>query len=145
MSTPYEKDVVAWATEQAALLRAGNLLAIDVRNIAEELECLARTEQSVLTTLMSGLMSKLLKWHYQPLQRGASLEKSIKANRIEMEFTIKEAPSLNNRLSDNDWLNLAWAKAVAKAIEDTGLNGFPDAMMWTMSDIRNSEFLPDSV
>ena len=38
MASTYETDVVAWANEQAALLRSGNLSAIDIEHIAEEIE-----------------------------------------------------------------------------------------------------------
>jgi len=36
--TRYETDVVAWANEQAALLRSGKLSEIDIEKIAEEIE-----------------------------------------------------------------------------------------------------------
>ena len=36
--TSYEKDVVAWANEQAALLRAGKFSALDIEHIADEIE-----------------------------------------------------------------------------------------------------------
>jgi hypothetical protein len=48
MGTSYEKDVVAWANEQAALLRAGKLSAIDVEHIAEEIEDVGKSEQREL-------------------------------------------------------------------------------------------------
>src|SRR5260370_26527028 len=38
MGTTYEKDVVAWAKEQAQLLRSGQLSDLDVQHIAEEIE-----------------------------------------------------------------------------------------------------------
>ena len=34
MGARYDSDVVAWASEQAALLRAGKLSQIDIENIA---------------------------------------------------------------------------------------------------------------
>lgn len=39
-SALYEKDFFAWANEQAALLRSGQLSAADMQNIAEEIESL---------------------------------------------------------------------------------------------------------
>ena len=36
-SALYDQDCYAWANEQAALLRAGNLAAADIENIAEEM------------------------------------------------------------------------------------------------------------
>lgn len=38
MGTRYEQDVVLWAKEQAALLRSGQLSALDIEHIAEEIE-----------------------------------------------------------------------------------------------------------
>ena len=39
--TSYDQDVVAWAREQAALLRAGRFGEIDVEHIADEIEDVA--------------------------------------------------------------------------------------------------------
>lgn len=38
MKTSYESDVVAWAKEQAALIRAGQFDQLDLTHIAEEIE-----------------------------------------------------------------------------------------------------------
>ena len=34
----YEKDIIAWANEQAKLLRAGQFDQLDIEHIAEEIE-----------------------------------------------------------------------------------------------------------
>ena len=72
MGTPYEKDVVAWAMEQAALLRAGNLSALDIEHIAEEIEDVGKSEKRELASRMAVLLSHLLKWQHQPGRRGSS-------------------------------------------------------------------------
>ena len=38
----YESDVVAWAKEQAALLRAGKFAYLDIEHIADEIESVGR-------------------------------------------------------------------------------------------------------
>lgn len=73
MGTSYEVDVVAWASEQAALLRAGKLSDIDIRHIAEEIEDVGKSEQRELASRMAVLLAHLLKWQYQPGRRGSSL------------------------------------------------------------------------
>jgi hypothetical protein len=143
MSTTYETDVVAWSHEQAALLRAGKLSSIDIEHIAEEIEDVGKSEQRELTSHISGLLAHLLKWQFQPSHRGASWEKTIKAKRIEIEFSLKETPSLKTRLSDNDWLNVVWSKAVAQAVAETGLDVFPEDCIWTMAQMRDPSFFPD--
>ena len=136
MSTTYESDVIVWANEQAALLRAGKLSAIDIKHIAEEIESVGKSEQRELTSRMSELLAHLLKWQFQPSQRGVSWEKAVKAKRIEIEFSLKETPSLKTRLSDSDWLNVVWSKAVAQAVEETGLDIFPDGFIWTNNQYK---------
>lgn len=44
METIYERDLYAWAMQNAALLRAGRLDEVDHMNIAEELESMGRSE-----------------------------------------------------------------------------------------------------
>jgi hypothetical protein len=81
MGTPYEKDIVAWAMEQAALLRAGELSAIDVEHIAEEIEDVARNERRELARLASTLLAHLLRWQHQPGRRCSSWTSTIKIQR----------------------------------------------------------------
>ncbi|MBP2171074.1 hypothetical protein J2125_004266 [Erwinia toletana] len=48
MGTRYETDVLAWSTEQAALLRAGKFSQIDIEHIAEEIEDVGKSEKREL-------------------------------------------------------------------------------------------------
>lgn len=54
--TPYEADVIAWAQEQAALLRAGRLDEIDAEHIADEIEDVACAEIRELTKRVATLL-----------------------------------------------------------------------------------------
>lgn len=144
MGTAYKTDIVAWANEQAALLRSGNLAAIDIEHIAEEIEDVGKSEQRELMSHMSGLLAHLLNWQFQPSYRGASWEKTIKAKRIEIEFSLKETPSLKTRLSDEDWKKVVWSKALAQAVAETGLDDFPDECPWTNDQVMNPEFFPEA-
>ena len=74
MATTYEKDIVAWATEQAYLLRSGQLSAIDIEHIAEEIEDVGKSEQRELSSRMTVLLAHLLKWQFQPSHRCSSWE-----------------------------------------------------------------------
>ncbi len=76
--TRYETDVVAWANEQAALLRAGKLSEIDIINIAEEIEDVGKSEQRELASRMAVLIAHLLKWKYQLSHRGTRWERIVK-------------------------------------------------------------------
>lgn len=143
MGTAYKSDIVAWANEQAALLRSGNLAALDIENIAEEIEDVGKSEQRELANRMTLLLSHLLKWQFQPSYRGASWEKTIKAQRKEIEYSLKETPSLKARLSNHEWLDVVWAKAVAVAVSETGLDIFPDDCLWTVNQMMDPAFFPE--
>ena len=84
MSTRCETNVVAWASEQARLLRAGRFEFLDRDHIAEEIEDMGKSEQRAPTSRMSVLLVHLLKWRYQPERRGASWEETFLAQRQEM-------------------------------------------------------------
>ena len=73
----YETDFYAWATRQAALLRAGRLDAADIEHIAEEIDSMGRSEKRELVSRLTVVLLHLLKWQYQPALRGNSWRLSI--------------------------------------------------------------------
>ena len=144
MGTPYEKDVVAWAMEQAALLRSGQLSALDIEHIAEEIEDVGKSEKRELASRMAVLLAHLLKWQYQPGRRGSSWSRTIKEQRKAIAAAMRQTPSLKASLSDADWLAGTWSDAVTKAVEETGLDNFPEDCPWSMEQVLSAEFLPEA-
>jgi len=140
--TTYEQDVVKWSEEQAALLRQRDFSHLDIEHIAEEVEDVGKSEQRELMSHMVVLLAHLLKWEYQPERRGAIWEKTIKAQRIEIAFNIKETPSLKTRLESEAWQQVVWAKAVSAAVAETDLDIFPEESPWTMQQVLSNEFFP---
>ena len=57
MSVAYEKDIVAWANEQAAFIRAGRFDMLDLENVAEEIEDVGKSEQRELESCMAVLIA----------------------------------------------------------------------------------------
>lgn len=144
MGTPYEKDVVAWAMEQAALLRAGNLSALDIEHIAEEIEDVGKSEKRELASRMAVLLAHLLKWVHQPGRRGSSWTRTLKEQRKAIAAALRQTPSLKASLSDADWLAGVWADAVTKAVDETGLDNFPDDCPWSMAQVLAEDFFPEA-
>lgn len=144
MST-YEDDIVAWSAEQARLIRAGRLDHLDLEHIAEEIEEVGRSEQRELTSRIGLLIGHLLKWAYQPERRGASWEKTIKAQRKDILYLLDESPSLRGKLDDLRWVDVAWSKGVALAVDETGLDCFPETCVWSLTDeVLNRDWWPDA-
>jgi hypothetical protein len=145
MGTRYEQDVVAWANEQAALLRAGKLTAIDVEHIAEEIEDVGKSEQRELASRMSVLLAHLLKWQYQPGRRSKSWQYTIRTQRKEVAYVLNEAPSLRGKFGDEAWLDIVWSKARSLASNETGLDldAFPETFPWQVEEVLSQEFYPE--
>jgi Domain of unknown function DUF29 len=115
MGTTYETDVIAWANEQAALLRSGQLSAIDIEHIAEEILDVGKSEQRELASRMAVLLAHLLKWEFQPVRRSRSWELTIKEQRKAIAIHLRQVPSLKSSLSNPDWQDLAWIDVKQRA------------------------------
>jgi hypothetical protein len=141
----YDNDVIAWANEQARLLRAGRFDALDIEHIADEIEDVGKSEKRELASRMAVLLTHMLKWQYQPGGRGNSWRRTIKEQRNRVGLCIDQTPSLKAELRDSFWWSDVWSDAVAKASEETGLGEFPECCPWTFDQIMNPEFWPASL
>lgn len=130
----YETDVVAWAKEQAKLIRAGRFDLLDIDHIAEAIEDVGKSEQRELATRMALLLAHLLKWAYQPDRQTASWQRTIREQRKGIKKRLARSPGLQPVLIDADWQAEIWADAVALAANETGLADFPDSCEWCMLD-----------
>ncbi len=139
----YEEDVVAWAGEQARLLREGRLDLLDIAHLAEEIEDVGKSEQRELANRMAVLLAHLLKWRHQPGRRGASWQVTIRNQRRGIARRLDETPSLRPRLDQRDWWAGIWDDATAQAAEETGLSEFPDTCPWSAHEVLDQGWLPE--
>ncbi len=139
MSDLYDRDFYAWANEQAALLRAGNLSSADISNIAEEIESLSRSEKRQLRSRLAVLLLHLLKWQFQPGRRSRSWEISIANARNELAEHLAENSSLKAVLPEA--VVSAYRRARLGAEQETGLPGntFPVECPWTFDQAMSGE------
>ncbi|MBN3839258.1 DUF29 domain-containing protein [Burkholderia sp. Ac-20349] len=145
MGTTYDKDIVAWSAEQAALLRAGRLSELDIEHIAEEIEDVGKSEQRELASRMVVLLAHLLKWVHQPGLRSASWQVTIKTQRTAIARRLSKTPSLRPLLADPEEIDDWWGDARVAASHETGLDilTFPEACPWTMAQAIEETFWPD--
>lgn len=138
----YEEDIIAWSNEQVRLIREGRLSELDLKNIAEEIADVGKSEKRELASRIAILLAHLLKWQYQPEFRGASWSRTIKEQRNGIQRAIKKTPSLKPDLSDDEWLAGAWSDAVALAASETNLDCFPENLPWAIEDVLKEGWLP---
>jgi hypothetical protein len=139
----YEDDVVAWAEEQARLLRERRFDLLDIENLAEEIEDVGKSEHRELASRMAGLLVHLLKWQIQPGRQGASWQVTIRNQRRGVARRLRDTPSLRPRLQDPDWWAAVWDDAIAQAAVETGLSEFPDSCPWRAEQVLDEGWLPE--
>lgn len=145
MSSAYQTDVVAWAREQATLLRAGDFAALDIEHLADEVEDVGKSEQRELASRTAVLLSHLLKWAFQPERRGASWRRTMREQRRMIIRRLEQTPTLRSDLTSDGWMQDVWSDAVAKAVEETGIGDLPEVCPWSRDEILDPEFLPGDV
>jgi hypothetical protein len=142
-SARYEEDFYGWTVEQSRLLRSGELSAIDVGNIAEEIESIGRSDRRELKSRLGVLVMHLLKWRHQPGGRSRSWSATIDEQRLQIEGILGESPSLRPTVAGM----LADAHAIARvrAIAETGLADevFPEACPFGADQVLSRAFFPD--
>jgi hypothetical protein len=145
MNTRYEADVVAWASEQARLIRAGHFDQLDLAHIAEEIEDVGKSEQRELASRMAVLLAHILKWKFQPQKRSVSWTLTIKEQRRLLVRRIQKTPSLGPMLVDPEWIDEIWVDAKALAEKETGLDigAFPEVCPWAMANVLTDAWLPE--
>ncbi|MCX7097800.1 MAG: DUF29 domain-containing protein [Methylococcales bacterium] len=139
----YEQDFYSWTQEQAALLRSGRLIDLDIDNLIEEIEALGRSEKRELQSRLMVLLVQLLKWKYQPARRGRSWLLTIKGQRMNLEDVINDNPGLKSQLFN--LLTHAYPLAKIEAAKQTRLDDglFDDTCPWSLEQVRDTAFFPD--
>jgi hypothetical protein len=139
----YERDFYAWSHEQAALLRAGKIDIADVGNIAEEIESLVRCEKRELVDCLAALLSRLLRWHYQPGFYGTVWRSMITEQRYRLDQHLLDNPSL--KLQIEAFVHDAYHVARLMAEREAGLaeDTFPETCPFTFDQAMAEDFPPD--
>jgi len=142
-TTLYDRDFYAWLNEQAGLLRAGRLSELDIENLAEEIECLARGDKRELTSRLKILLIRLLKWRFQPGHRSGSWRHRVTVARMEFADILNDSlslapqmPSVIESAYKSARLHVAAKSGFAEAM-------FPTACPWIFDQVADSDFWPD--
>ena len=144
MKTDYDTDFFAWTQHQAAALAAGNALALDWANLAEEIESLGKRDWRALESRFDVLLMRLLKWFSQPekQQTGRSWASTIREQRLRMERLLRDSPSLRRQVPA--LLAASYQNARRLAQDETGLplGTFPETCPWTAEQVLDEAFWP---
>jgi hypothetical protein len=92
----YEEDFIAWLEDQARHARRGEIDALDLENIAEELEGMARSDRREIRNRLTVLLAHLLKCLVQSHKPSSSWLGTIAEQRFQIAELLADSPSLRN-------------------------------------------------
>jgi hypothetical protein len=103
LKTLYEEDTVAWAEQQAAVLRAaarsGSNEALDWENLAGEIESLGAAQRSALRSHVMRIIQHLIKLeHSSAAEPRIGWRRTIRLARLQAQRRLEDSPSLRPEL-----------------------------------------------
>ena len=138
----YQRDYYSWALEQAALLRARRFAELDLENLAEEIDGLARAEARELRSRYATLLSHPLKWELQPERRSHSRAATIARERDAIPDHLDENPGLEPRQAELFAKAYRGARADAAAETSLPLSHFPATCPYALDRAMGEAFWP---
>jgi hypothetical protein len=141
----YDTDHVAWLAEQVAHLRAGRLGALDVANVAQELEGLMRSDRRELRHRLEVLIHHLLKWDHQPSRRSNRWRATVAEQRRRIRDLLQESPSLRREVEPA--CRHVYGDAVQAAAIETRLGAarFPPTLPYSQEQIFERDLPADEL
>jgi Domain of unknown function DUF29 len=138
----YERDFCVWIEQQAELLRERRFDELDLANLVEEIEAVARRDKKAIKNNLVVLLTHLLKHEFQPGQRSSSERGSIVEHRQRLRDDFEESPSLRPHAAEV--FARAYADARERASAETGLplRSFPRSSTYTLEQTLDPKFLP---
>jgi hypothetical protein len=134
-SRAYADDLYGWVGDQVALLQAHDVGSIDVSHIMEELAVMGRGEFNKLVSAVRLVILHLLKWDHQPERRSRSWAATIREQRRQIAYGLRDSPALKPKI--NEAVLRAYPAAAESAAEETRLSEdvFPGTCPYTWDDI----------
>ncbi len=140
----YKHDLARWGTETAALLRDGNLNAVDLAAVAEELESFGPGDSHRLWEHLRELLAWFLAWNYAPNQRLKHPHWYVRVveYRTLIKIILDVSPSLRPDVAEDLAECYAHAREVASEESGLPLATFPETCPWTAAQVLHSCFWP---
>ncbi|WP_375455420.1 DUF29 domain-containing protein [uncultured Methylobacterium sp.] len=143
--TRHADDLYTWVEEQVAHLRAGRADALDLANIAEELNDVGLSEYYRLQSAVEIVLVHMLKWDHQPERRGRGWALSITEHRERVGIVLRKSPGLKSSLAEAQENAFRLARLRAAREMRRPVEALPDACPYAWDDILNRPFDLDSV
>ena len=140
----YEQDLFAWTQQQVNLLTHQRWHELDVENLIDELEGMARRDRREMINRLIILIAHLLKWKFQPDHQSGSWRGSIQEQRLQPNGLLEDSPSFHQQFIES--LEKAYPQAVKLASKETELptTKFPNECPYELAQLLDEDFLPST-
>jgi len=140
----YEQDLFAWTQQQVNLLTHQRWHELDVENLIDELEGMARRDRREMINRLIILIAHLLKWEFQPDHQSGSWRGSIQEQRLQLNGLLEDSPSLHQQFIES--LEKAYPQAIKLASKETELptTKFPNECPYELAQLLDEDFLPST-
>ncbi|KJU81418.1 protein containing DUF29 [Candidatus Magnetobacterium bavaricum] len=124
-------------------MRQGRLTEIDIENIIEELEGMARNNKREIASRLEVLIMHLLKWQYQPKRRSRSWRATINNQIKEIKRLLEDNPSLKYNIEAVIAKEFIAAKLTFE--DETGISAkaLPETCPYTFGQLMDYSFRPE--
>lgn len=137
----YETDFNLWLESTAKLLQERKFDQLDLDNLVEEIEALARRDRRELENRLEVLLAHLLKWQYQPQKRTNSWRLTLLEQRRRIGRLLKDSPSFKPHLQE--CLGECYGHAREAAELETQLIAiFPVECLYSLEQALDYAFFP---
>ena len=133
IAADYDVDFAKWISDQVHNLRSGEWDRLDVGDLIEELDAVAKRDRRSLRSHLSNLFTHLLKWKFQPEKRSNSWVATISVSCDEIGDLLQDSPSLRQMLDPKgEDVAKAYDRARRRAAGETEmlLSNFPNEIPW---------------
>jgi hypothetical protein len=134
MATLYDTDFVRWSETQATALRERRYDALDIENLAEEIESLSRRDRVALRSRMKRILQHLLKAREAgTMHTGWTI--TLEVQRQAVRQLLEESPSLERELEDAMHRAYVGARRLAALELDVPEDAFPESCPFTVKEV----------
>ena len=139
----YDQDFNLWLLEQVELLSQKRFDKLDLDNLIEEIDAIARKDKREVKSRLTILLVHLLKYRYQAQKQSRSWLGTTDEQRNELELVFEDSPSL--RAYAFSVLESAYAKARKRAAKETSLElkTFPATCPYSLEQVLDEDFFPE--
>lgn len=139
----YEQDFCLWVEQAVNLLRKGDLNALDLENLIEEIEDMSRSDKRTLESNLEIILMHLLKYRYQPNKRSNSWRYTLIEHRLRLYKAFKNSPSLKKYFLEEFAEAYSGARKLASVETEIPINTFPLESPFTPEQVLDEDYLPE--